>query len=182
MRSIDLIVIHCSASPNGKNLFRGVPGEKFQTTPVQVIDYEHGIRKPVPFHRDPAWIAKFNSELHHIGYHYVVYTNGALATGRHLDEVGAHVAGHNSRSIGICLIGTNRFTLAQWGELREQVRILQKQYPRARVVGHRDLSPDRNGDGTIEPSEWLKTCPGFDVAAWLRNGMEPLSDHIQEEQ
>lgn len=37
--------------------------------------------------------------------------------------------------------------------------------------GHRDLSPDIDGDGVVERHEWLKTCPGFDVAAWLASGM-----------
>ena len=34
------------------------------------------------------------------------------------------------------------------------------------VCGHRDLSPDRNGDGIITPNEWVKACPGFDVRPW----------------
>ena len=35
----------------------------------------------------------------------------------------------------------------------------------AKVVGHRDLSPDRNGNGEIEPEEWIKACPCFEVKA-----------------
>lgn len=34
-----------------------------------------------------------------------------------------------------------------------------------RVVGHRDLSPDVNGNGVVEPEEWVKVCPCFDVAS-----------------
>jgi hypothetical protein len=30
-------------------------------------------------------------------------------------------------------------------------------------MGHRDLSPDLDGNGHIEPDEWMKQCPGFDV-------------------
>lgn len=177
MRPINLIVIHCAATPNGHSLFRGVPGEKFQTTPVQVLDEMHGNRQP-PFNRAPAWVACFNPDLKHIGYHFVLYTNGGHATGRNLEEVGAHITGHNANSIGICMIGTDAFTAAQWGTLKDLVTTLLKQYPAARVCGHRDLSPDLNGDGTIEPNEWIKTCPGFNVADWIKGGMAPLAGHL----
>lgn len=182
MRSINLIVIHCAATPNGKSLFRGLAdGTGLQVTPVQQIDRDHGDRKP-PFHRDPAWIARFNPELAHIGYHFVVYTNGVAATGRHPDEVGAHVAGHNANSIGVCMIGTDHFTADQWRGLADLVAGLLKKYPNARVVGHRDLSPDLNHDGTIEPREWIKICPGFTVADWIKGGMAPLTDHLFKEE
>ena len=86
---------------------------------------------------------------------------------------------HGDRdSIGICMVGTDRYSVAQWGALANLVSGLRKTYPNARLVGHRDLSPDKNGDGTIEPSEWLKTCPGFNVADWVRGDMEPLAGHI----
>ncbi len=53
------------------------------------------------------------------------------------------------------------------------MKSLLAKYPGVPVVGHRDLSPDLNGDGTVEPSEWTKTCPGFTVADWLAAGMKP---------
>lgn len=48
---------------------------------------------------------------------------------------------------------------------RERVSRLQALYPSLRVCGHRDLSPDRNGDGVVDSSEWLKQCPCFEVSA-----------------
>ena len=42
-------------------------------------------------------------------------------------------------------------------------------YPKATVLGHRDLSPDRDGDGIVEPHEWRKACPCFDARAWARS-------------
>jgi N-acetylmuramoyl-L-alanine amidase len=48
------------------------------------------------------------------------------------------------------------------------VSLLEK-YPNATILGHRDLSPDKNGDGVIERSEWVKHCPSFDVREWLKN-------------
>lgn len=171
MRPIDTIVIHCSATANG------VPLTADGSTPVETIDRWHRVRG---FKRSYDARVRFNPNLTSIGYHYVIYTSGALATGRSLDEVGAHVAGHNARSIGICCVGTDAYTLAQWATLRAVVEGLMKSFPGVRVVGHRDLSPDLNGDGTIEPSEWTKTCPGFDVAAWLAGDTVPLANHLLE--
>lgn len=158
MRPINLIVIHCSATPDGR------------WTTAADIDVWHAQRG---FHRDPAWMARCNPQLKAIGYHHVIYTNGAIASGRHHDEIGAHVAGFNQKSLGVCMVGTGHFSAAQWGELRELVLSLQKRYPDARICGHRDLSPDKDGDGNIEPFEWLKTCPGFDVDPWFKGGMQP---------
>ena len=51
-------------------------------------------------------------------------------------------------------------------------------YPIREIVGHRDLSPDLDGDGVVEPEEWVKQCPCFDVASereeWL--GKRPLKE------
>lgn len=44
------------------------------------------------------------------------------------------------------------------------MRVLKSDFPAiTQVVGHRDLSPDLDGDGTVEPEEWTKACPCFDV-------------------
>jgi N-acetyl-anhydromuramyl-L-alanine amidase AmpD len=40
---------------------------------------------------------------------------------------------------------------------------LLKDYPNCRICGHRDLSPDLNGNGEIEPEEWIKACPCFNA-------------------
>jgi N-acetylmuramoyl-L-alanine amidase len=40
---------------------------------------------------------------------------------------------------------------------------LRKLYPKARISGHRDFSPDLNHNGIVEPSEWIKQCPCFDA-------------------
>lgn len=165
MRAINLIVIHCSASPNGR------------WVTAADIDVWHQQRG---FHRDLEARKRYNPSLAAIGYHFVITTSGATVSGRSMDEIGAHVAGYNQKSLGICLIGTDRFTAAQWIGLAETLASLRKKYPQARVCGHRDLSPDKNGDGKIAPFEWLKTCPGFDVSTWLRGDMQPLADHLME--
>lgn len=179
-RTISLIVLHCSATPSGKR-FDVAP----RTTPG-VIDAWHQARG---FKRDDAARSAFNWRLTSIGYHYVVDLDGYIWTGRHLNEVGAHVAGKNAHSVGICLVGgaepMGRYTPAQWESLRGLVQQLQAgiDTPTGRqltVVGHRDLSPDADGDGLVEKHEWLKTCPGFDVSLWLGRGMTPQPENIYE--
>lgn len=177
MRQIDLIVIHCSASKNGQSLFTGVPGTPSFLRPVETIDGWHQTRG---FQRGDSARLAFNPNLKAIGYHHVVYLNGAVATGRAHDEIGAHVQGYNQKSLGVCLVGTDKFTGLQWGALRDLVSGLKQGNPNAVVRGHRDLSPDVNHDGVVEPQEWLKICPGFDVAAWLKGDMAPLADHLLE--
>lgn len=166
-RQISLIVIHCSASPNGDSLFRGSHGEPGFKTPVEVIDGWHVERG---FHRDPIWQKRFNPNLSAIGYHYVVYRNGAIATGRFDGEIGAHVQGYNQKSLGVCLVGTDAYTAAQWDALKNLVESLARKYPEATIKGHRDL-PDVH-----------KSCPNFDVESWLKGGMAPLPGHLMEDQ
>jgi len=174
-RTVDLIVIHCSATPDGVSLFEGHAGAPDFCTPIEVIDRWHVRRE---FRRALHWRKLLNERLAAVGYHFAVYTNGAIATGRHTDEIGAHVYGFNRSSIGICVIGTDRFTAEAWASLKQLVELLKLKYPTARVLGHRDLSPDVDGDGLVERWEWLKTCPGFDVAAWLARGMVPLAENV----
>lgn len=152
MRDIKYIVIHCAATPNGDGRFT-----------LEDLDR---------MHRDRGW--------RKIGYHYVIEVSGACRTGRLEHEIGAHVAGSNASSIGVCMIGTDKFTLEQWESLQSLITSLQLHYPEAEIVGHRDFSPDKDGDGIIEEWEWLKTCPGFDVRTWMLAGKNPLwnSDHV----
>lgn len=177
MRPVSLIVIHCSATPNGRR------------TTVDDIDRWHRERG---FSRQTQWRERQNPQLLAIGYHYIIYASGTVATGRHLDEVGAHAQGYNQRSTGICLVGTDRFSPAQWDSLAhlltaEVARVTGRNGPADRnnpltrsacaawgsgrgiaIHGHRDLPGVR------------KACPGFDVQAFLSGGMAPLPDHLLE--
>ncbi|TAK45275.1 MAG: N-acetylmuramoyl-L-alanine amidase [Betaproteobacteria bacterium] len=149
-RAIRHIVIHCSATPNG--------------------DARFGLEAIDRMHRERGW--------RKIGYHYVIEADGTVRRGRDEDEIGAHVEGSNAHSIGICLIGTDAFVWAQWEALARLARHLEDRYPAADMLGHRDYSPDKDGDGVVEPWEWLKTCPGFDVRTWLLGGMEPMAANV----
>lgn len=173
-RKITALVIHCSASKDGVSLARkGRRGER-ACTAAETIDRWHAARG---FAR-ASWRLKVRPDLKHIGYHYVIDVDGTVEAGREPDEIGAHVKANNACSIGICLVGTERFTAAQWAALRALIGQLRGSYPQARVLGHRDFSPDRNHDGRITRDEWLKTCPGFEVGAWVAGGFQPPPDHL----
>ena len=148
MRKIKYIVVHCSATKNG------------QKVTADDIDKWHKAR---------GW--------RKIGYHYVIRLDGAIEAGRDEDEVGAHVSGNNSNSIGICYVGglnaagqpMDTRTEKQKAALCFLLQQLKAKYPAARIVGHRDFSPDQNGNGVIESWEWLKACPSFDAATEYKN-------------
>lgn len=194
MRLIDTIVIHCSASPNG-----------VYVSPAQV-DAWHAA-PPHNFHREPSAVGRFNRALPHIGYHWLITADGKQNAGRATAEIGAHVQGHNATSIGICMTGTDRFYLRQWDALahlicdltylwqtdrlappdrvtyplRPALAMIQLAKMGIKIVGHRDLSPDKNGDGKITSIDWLKTCPGFDVADWLQAEMTPRAEWLYDD-
>lgn len=147
MRKINMIVVHCSATPADARFDR---------------DWIRDLHKNRNGWRD-------------IGYHFVIEVDGEIRVGRTLDQVGAHVAGHNKHSIGICLIGgvdragvaTDNFFSVQKQSLRTLLLGLMSSFPGCEVLGHRDLSPDKDGDGVVEKHEWLKQCPCFDVRNWM---------------
>lgn len=138
----EFITIHCSATPNNRDIGR------------DEIEEMHNRR---------GWRG--------IGYHYVIRRDGTLENGRSLKLTGAHVYGHNKNNIGIVLIGTDEFTEEQFETLRETVSDLCGLYgvKNENVLGHRDWSPDKNGDGKITSDEWVKRCPCFDVREWWAN-------------
>lgn len=162
-RIITHIIIHCAATANGKAVSAGD------------IDEWHRQRG---FKRHDTYVDA-NYPLAHIGYHFVINVDGSVTQGRRIDEVGAHTKGYNSRSIGICLVGISEYSAAQWSSLKQLVNELRQQCPDINTItGHRDLSPDKNGDGKISPNEWVKNCPGFSVSDWLSGGMQPLLSHL----
>lgn len=149
MRKIKAIVIHCSAGPDG------VPKSLAQL---------------IKEHQAKGWRT--------IGYHYIIQPDGKREIGRPLEEAGAHVQGHNADTVGICMLGKERFTRAQWDELAKLIRELRSTYRDVPVRGHRDYSPDLNKDGKIQSREWIKTCPGFDVETFMLRGLEPLQEDV----
>lgn len=105
------------------------------------------------------------------GYHFYIPKSGNRIALRPLEERGAHVAGHNAESVGVCYEGgldaagkpADTRNPQQKAQLLALLTELKALYPDAKIVGHRDLSPDLNGNGTIEAREWVKQCPSFDA-------------------
>ena len=125
-RRITEIIVHCAATPEGKDF--------------TVED----IRR---WHKAQGWSD--------IGYHYVIYRNGHIEPGRDVDLIGAHCVkgGHNTHSIGICYIGgmdaenkraKDTRTLAQKAALLGLLTDLRQLYPEAKIYGHRDFDSGKD--------------------------------------
>lgn len=147
---IDAIVVHCSATREGWDV---------RASDIDKWHKERGFRC--------------------CGYHFVIDLDGTVEKGRPLTMDGAHcnTAGlsgcsYNKHSVGICYVGgldkngnpKDTRTLAQKRAMVELVYRLIDEYPTiVEVIGHRDASPDKNGDGKITKNEWIKACPCFSV-------------------
>lgn len=142
MRKITHIVVHCTATREGRPI------------DAKTID---------KWHRQRGFAG--------IGYHYVVKLDGSVELGRPLAKPGAHVRGHNRYTVGVVYVGGLSYELApkdtrtpeQKEALRSLLRELKERFPNAEICGHRDFSPDLNHNGIIEPFEFVKACPCFDV-------------------
>lgn len=119
MRRIDKIIIHCSATPEGRH---------------------HTVEDIDRWHRQRGFKC--------IGYHFVIYLDGSVHKGRPVEQIGAHCTGQNANSIGICYIGgcdkkmhaKDTRTPAQREALRDLVELLRTEYPKATVHGHREYA------------------------------------------
>lgn len=120
MRLVDKIIIHCSATPEGRNVT------------VEEIDRWHKAR---------GWKS--------IGYHYVIYLDGSIHEGREEQKIGAHCSGQNRNSIGVCYIGglakngktpKDTRTEEQKQSLLELLIALKERYPDATIHGHREFA------------------------------------------
>lgn len=101
------------------------------------------------------------------GYHYVVSADGTVTQLLDESKVSNGVKGYNPTSINIAwmggLKGTDNRTDAQCKALVNLLRLLRKRYPKAEILGHRDISPDTNHNGIIDAWERIKECPCFDA-------------------
>ena len=155
MNKIDSIIIHCSATRAGQD---------FRAKDIDHIHKKRGFAQ--------------------IGYNFIIDLDGTVENGRPLSIDGAHCntkgfseVSYNKHSIGICYIGglditgqpADTRTEAQKNALRDLVAKLCKEYDIVELLGHRDTSPDLNGNGEVEPAEYIKACPCFDVRSEFSN-------------
>lgn len=105
------------------------------------------------------------------GYHYIVQANGNVVELFPENLVSNGVAGHNAHSIHISYMGgidktgkaVDNRTPHQKNALAVSLKILKLKYPEAKIMGHRDFSPDKNSNGKVDSFEWIKVCPCFDA-------------------
>ena len=119
------IIIHCSATPNGR---------------------EHSAEDIHNWHLERGWDG--------IGYHWVITVDGKLQAGRPEYWKGSHASGHNDKSIGVCMIGTDEFSREQWEVLENLICKKMIEYKGIKVIGNNEISS--------------KSCPGFDVQWYLK--------------
>jgi N-acetylmuramoyl-L-alanine amidase len=143
-RHCHTLVWHCTATPEGR---------EFTRAQIRAMHLQRGFSD--------------------IGYHCLVHLDGSTSPGRSESQVGAHVSGHNSGTLGYSYVGglagggkpKDTRTSAQKKTMLELTRSAIERYSLRAVVGHRDLSPDRDHDGVVEPWEWVKICPCFNAIA-----------------
>ena len=119
MRSINKIIVHCSATPEG----RDVSTEEIRS-----------------WHLDRGWSD--------IGYHFVIELDGTICDGRPIEIAGAHAQGHNKDSIGICYVGgvdedmrpKDTRTPEQVASLLDLIIDLRSTYGKLPVHGHREFA------------------------------------------
>ena len=101
------------------------------------------------------------------GYHYVITADGKIHQLLDTEKVSNGVKGFNSVTVNIAytggMDGVDNRTDEQKKSLVTLLKLLRKRYPDAVIQGHRDFSPDLNGNGKIGKSEWIKMCPSFDA-------------------
>ena len=119
-RSIKELIVHCSATPEGKD---------YSVDTIRQLHLQRGFSD--------------------IGYHYVIYRDGSIHIGRDESIIGAHCTGHNTNSIGVCYIGgcasdgktpKDTRTTEQKQSLVKLLKELKTKYPQASIHGHRDFS------------------------------------------
>lgn len=150
MRPINEIIVHCTAT---KPEF--MPGA---TTAARVAEVKR-------WHiQDRGW--------KDIGYHWLIDRDGTVAVGRPVEQVGAHVQGHNTGTIGISLFGgdgsnekdafAKNFTFAQEVALRKLIADLRVRFPAiTKVTGHNQYA--------------AKACPGFNAPLWYASRVETIT-------
>ena len=146
MRKIKYIAVHCTAGS--------------QKSTVRDLELEF---------KRKGWKAP--------GYHYVITAEGKIHQLLDTEKVSNGVKGYNSVTVNVAYTGgidangkseDNR-TEAQKDSLIKLLKLLKQKYPEAVIQGHRDFSPDKNGNGVVDSWERIKDCPCFNAKTEYKN-------------
>jgi Putative peptidoglycan-binding domain-containing protein len=118
-RSINKLIVHCTATEEGK---------EYSVAEIRKWHLKRGFSD--------------------IGYHFLIGLDGVIHTGRPIDKSGAHTAGYNTHSIGICYVGgldknhkaKDTRTPEQKASLLQLLKDLKKIYPKATIHGHYEFA------------------------------------------
>lgn len=161
-QKLKYLVIHCTATPEGRDV-SAADIRRMHTSPKpqgrgwRQVGYTDlfrldGTRERLVKNNEDAYVdgwevtngaAGFNSVSRHI-----VYAGGVAKDGKTPQDTR---------------------TPAQRSAMAEYVQDFHRRHPDVKIIGHRNLSPDRNGNGKVEPNEWTKACPSFEVSEWLES-------------
>ena len=109
------------------------------------------------------------------GYHWVVFPDGKVESMLNEELIANGVKGYNNSSVHVAWVGGIEYgenrkivsadnrTDAQKVALFDLLTKLKLKYRDAQIMGHRDISPDLNHNGVIDPWERVKDCPCFDA-------------------
>ena len=134
MNKIDAIVVHCSATKAGQDI-----GKK----EITQMHLQRGFST--------------------IGYNFIIRLDGTVEVGRSLTIDGAHCNSKGFSGVDAHGKAADTRTPEQKKALSKLIKELCSKYEIVEVLGHRDTSPDLDGDGIVEPEEWTKMCPCFDA-------------------
>jgi N-acetylmuramoyl-L-alanine amidase len=124
---INLLIVHCSDTPDDKDL--------------RALDIHE-------MHLSFGWDG--------IGYHKVICRNGNIENGRPEFWIGAHTFNKNDRSLGVCLIGRNNFSDLQFLSLKNLLIEWKIKYPNSIILGHRDSINTNKTCPNFNVNEWCK--------------------------
>jgi len=123
----DFIVIHCSLTPDSRDI---------------------GLEEIKEKHKKKGY--------KEIGHHFIIRRNGLIETGRELTLTGCHAEGYNKNSISICLIGEKHFEELQFEGLKDLIQLLFRLVPDAKIIGHSDCKGAKTECPNFNVLDWYK--------------------------
>lgn len=133
MRNVTKIIIHCTATPEGRAVT---------------------VNEVTRWHLSRGFTT--------IGYHYLIYLDGTVHVGRPIETPGAHTEGHNANSVGVCYVGgldkamkaKDTRTPAQKAALLSLVKELKVKYPKATIHGHKEFANKACPSFDVQKENW----------------------------